>query len=84
MNTFDSLCGKFGDADVSNPSAYSRYGSVYINLLIQIVFLGLILGLYEYSSVEWLRRKIHRKHIPLHYAVKSMETADAPGETVMG
>lgn len=55
MNTFDTLCGKFGIDDVSNPMAYSRYGGVYFNLVLQIVFLMACIGVYEYGSAKWLR-----------------------------
>jgi ATP-binding cassette subfamily A (ABC1) protein 3 len=79
MNTFDSLCGKFGIDDVSNPIAYSRYGGVYFNLVLQILFLSCCIGIYEYGSAQWLRRRIptlhHSGNIPL-YTGKTMSTQD--------
>lgn len=56
MNTFDTLCGRFGTDDVSNPIIYSRYGGVYFNLVIQILFLSSFITIYEYGSAE----KFHR------------------------
>lgn len=72
-NSFDILCGKYGDADTSNIFAYVRYGSVYANLLIQIVFLVLFLVVYEYGSSEWFRRNVTHRGAParLHYIVDS-------------
>ena len=55
MNVFDVLCGKFGDADLP-AMAYVRYGSVYTNLIIQIVFLIAMIGLCEYGSADMFRR----------------------------
>ncbi|KUJ19510.1 P-loop containing nucleoside triphosphate hydrolase protein [Mollisia scopiformis] len=76
-NSFEILCGKYGDADVSNPFAYVRYGSVYANLLIQIAFLIAVLYIYEYGSADWIRRNIIHRGVPprLHYVV------DAVGST---
>jgi ABC-type multidrug transport system ATPase subunit len=58
MNSFDVLCGKFGTADVSYAMSYDRYGGVYFNLIIQILFLAACLGAYEYGSAGWLRRLV--------------------------
>jgi ATP-binding cassette subfamily A (ABC1) protein 3 len=76
-NSFEILCGKYGDADTSAKFAYVRYGSVYANLLIQIVFLIAFLAIYEYGSSEWFRRHITHRGVParLHYIV---ETGAAP------
>jgi len=73
MNVFDLLCGKYGDADVSNAFAYARYGSVYVNLLIQIAFLIIVLVIYEYGSADWFRRNVTHRGVParLHYIVDS-------------
>ncbi|KAK2754389.1 hypothetical protein FQN54_007033 [Arachnomyces sp. PD_36] len=72
MNAFDVLCGKYGD-DTSGPFSYQHYGSVYTNLLIQIVFLITMLIIYEYGSADWFRRNIMRRGAPprLHYTVDS-------------
>ncbi|KAF4631693.1 hypothetical protein G7Y89_g6438 [Cudoniella acicularis] len=72
-NNYDVLCGKYGVADTSNPFAYVRYGSVYTNLIIQIVFLVTILVIYEYGSADWVRRNITNRAVParLHYTVES-------------
>jgi ABC-type multidrug transport system ATPase subunit len=72
MNVFEVLCGEFGD-DESKPMAYHRYGSVYANLLIQIVFLIALLVIYEYGSADWFRRHITHRGVParLHYLVDS-------------
>ncbi|KAE8454159.1 hypothetical protein EG329_005084 [Mollisiaceae sp. DMI_Dod_QoI] len=77
-NSFEILCGKYGDADVSTPFAYVRYGSVYANLLIQIVFLIIVLYIYEYGSADWIRRHITNRGVPsrLHYIVNT-ETEDS-------
>lgn len=71
MNVFDVLCGKYGDADVTRPFAYVRYGSVYANLLIQILFLVSVLAIYEYGSADWFRRNITHRGVParLRYVV---------------
>jgi ABC-type multidrug transport system ATPase subunit len=58
MNSFDILCGKFGTADVSYAMSYDRYGGVYCNLILQILFLAACLGAYEYGSADWLRRRV--------------------------
>lgn len=50
MNTFDVLCGKYGDADTSYPFAYVRYGGVYANLMYQIIFLVLVIGIYTQAG----------------------------------
>jgi ABC-type glutathione transport system ATPase component len=55
MNTFDVLCGKYGDADTSYPFTYPLYGGVYANLIYQIVFLIIALALYEYGSADWFQ-----------------------------
>lgn len=79
-NSFDILCGKYGTADVAKPFAYVRYGSVYANLLLQIIFLILALSIHEYGSADWIRRNITHRGIParLHYIVES--DAPAPSE----
>jgi len=78
-NSFEILCGKYGDNDISNPFSYDRYGSVYANLLIQIVFLAAFLAIYEYGSADWLRRNITHRGVParLHYIVDSGDVAVA-------
>lgn len=80
-NSFDILCGKFADNDVSSPFGYDRYGSVYANLIIQILFLITVLVIYEYGSADWLRRNITHRGVPsrLHYIVESGDQAPAPG-----
>lgn len=72
-NSYGVLCGKYGTEDVSQPFAYVRYGSVYANLLIQIVFLIIMLFIYEYRSADWVRRNITHRGIParLHYTIDS-------------
>ncbi|KAG9237013.1 ABC transporter-like protein [Amylocarpus encephaloides] len=59
-NSFEVLCGKYADADTSNPFAYVRYGSVYTNLILQILFLISILFIYEHGNSDWIRRNILR------------------------
>ena len=80
-NSFEILCGKYGDADTSSKFAYVRYGSVYANLLIQIAFLIAFLAIYEYGSSEWLRRNITHRGVPerLHYIVDT-GSATTPAE----
>jgi len=77
-NSFEILCGKYGTGDISTPFAYVRYGSVYANLLIQILFLVAVLGIYEYGSLDWIRRHITNRGVParLHYTIDS-SAADA-------
>ncbi|KAN0095683.1 P-loop containing nucleoside triphosphate hydrolase protein [Hyaloscypha variabilis] len=72
-NSFEVLCGKYGTADVSAPFAYVRYGSVYTNLLLQILFLVICLSVHEYGSADWIRRNITHRGIParLHYIIES-------------
>lgn len=74
-NSFEILCGKYGDSDTSSPGAYVRYGSPYANLIIQILFLILVLMLYEYGSLEWFRQNITHRGVParLHYIVDTEE-----------
>lgn len=72
MNTFDVLCGKYGDADTSYPFAYVRYGGVYANFVYQIIFLVLVLGIHEYTGTGWLRSLLcWRRKLParLHHHV---------------
>ncbi|TVY44013.1 Retinal-specific ATP-binding cassette transporter, partial [Lachnellula occidentalis] len=78
-NSFEILCGKYGVADTSNPFAYVRYGSVYANLIIQIIFLVAFLGIYEYGSADWVRRNITNRGVParLHYIVESSNEDNA-------
>jgi len=74
MNIFDVLCGKFGDAELPAMS-YVRYGSVYVNLIIQIIFLIAMLALHEYGSADRLRqiiRSIRPRSLP------SMDDGSAP------
>lgn len=65
--------------DVSNPIAYSRYGGVYFNLVLQIIFLSCCIGIYEYGSAQWFRRRISSFHnsrkVPL-YTGKRISTQD--------
>ena len=79
-NSFEVLCGKYGTADVSAPFAYVRYGSVYTNLLVQILFLIICLSIHEYGSADWIRRNITHRGIParLHYIIESDTAANAP------
>ncbi|KFX91055.1 hypothetical protein V490_06103 [Pseudogymnoascus sp. VKM F-3557] len=77
-NSFRSLCGKYGDG-LAPPGSYERYGSPYVNLIIQILFLTTAIGLYEYGSADWLRRKV--KPSRLHYIIDSGDgAATAPSE----
>lgn len=78
-NSFEVLCGKYGYADTSTPFAYVRYGSVYANLLIQIVFLIAVLTVHEYGSADWIRRNITHRGVParLHYIIDSSNAAAA-------
>ncbi len=80
MNTFDVLCGKFGDADVSNAFKFDLYGGVYANLLIQIIFLILVLVVYEYGNMDWLRQKIWRRRTPrrLQYIIDAGDDVPDP------
>jgi ATP-binding cassette subfamily A (ABC1) protein 3 len=83
-NSFEVLCGKYGTADVSAPFAYVRYGSVYTNLLLQILFLVICLSVHEYGSADWIRRNITHRGIParLHYIIESgtAVASSAPAE----
>jgi ATP-binding cassette subfamily A (ABC1) protein 3 len=81
-NGFEILCGKYATADVSNPFSYDRYGSVYVNLLLQIVFLAAFLMIYEYGSADWFRRNITHRGIPsrLHYIVEADPSPTVPRE----
>lgn len=74
MNAFGILCGAFGN-DESPAIAYHRYGSVYANLFIQILFLFSVLMIYEYGSADWFRRNVTHRGVParLHYLVDSGE-----------
>lgn len=72
MDVFDLLCGQYGD-DFSGPSSYQHYGSVYTNLILQIIFLITVIALYEYGSADWFRRNVIRRGVParLRYIVDS-------------
>ncbi|PVH82385.1 hypothetical protein DL98DRAFT_619648, partial [Cadophora sp. DSE1049] len=80
-NSFEILCGKYADNDVSSPFSYDRYGSVYANLIIQILFLIAFLVIYEYGSADWVRRNITHRGVPsrLHYIVESGDPAPSQG-----
>jgi ABC-type multidrug transport system ATPase subunit len=77
MNVFEVLCGEYG-SDESPASSYKKYGSVYANFIIQIIFLISILGIYEYGSADWFRRHVTHRGVParLHYLVDSGEIQD--------
>ncbi|OBT78091.1 hypothetical protein VF21_02752 [Pseudogymnoascus sp. 05NY08] len=79
-NTFEILCGKYGDQNgFASPGSYNLYGSPYVNLIIQILFLITTIGIYEYGSADWLRRRV--KPSRLHYIVDSGDGAvTAPSE----
>lgn len=81
-NSFEILCGKYADNDISSPFSYNRYGSVYTNLIIQILFLVAFLVIYEYGSADWVRRNITHRGIPsrLHYIVESGDPAPSNGQ----
>lgn len=74
-NSFNILCGTYGTANTSNPFTYVRYGSVYTNLIIQIIFLIAVLGIYEYGSADWIRQNIINRRTParLHYIIDSTD-----------
>ncbi|CAG8951276.1 hypothetical protein HYFRA_00008025 [Hymenoscyphus fraxineus] len=80
-NSFEILCGKYGDADVSRPFAYVRYGSVYCNLILQILFLTAMLIIHEYGSADWVRRNITQRGLPPHlsYIVESSNSEALAG-----
>ncbi|KAK6532023.1 hypothetical protein TWF694_003186 [Orbilia ellipsospora] len=71
-NTYSTLCGEFGEiANPSNPFAFSLFGGVYFNLILQIVFLSLILFAFEYS---FFSRMYYRFRRPAHSRARnSME-----------
>lgn len=76
MNTFDILCGKFGDRDTSSPFDYELYGGVYANLIYQCLFLVGCLALHEYGSSEWLRPLLFwRRDLPfrVHHRIDDTE-----------
>ncbi|KAK1144117.1 hypothetical protein N8T08_005779 [Aspergillus melleus] len=76
MNTFDILCGKFGDRDTSYPFDYELYGGVYANLTYQCLFLIGCLALYEYGSADVLRPLFFwRRKLPVkvHHRVDDTE-----------
>ncbi|KAJ6134844.1 hypothetical protein N7512_000004 [Penicillium capsulatum] len=86
INAFDVLCGKYGDADTSYPFAYVRYGGVYANLVYQIIFLVLILWVYEYAGTGWLRPLFcWRRKLParLHHQVDDGLTSFDSGRDIM-
>jgi ATP-binding cassette subfamily A (ABC1) protein 3 len=70
-DSFGTLCGEYGTTDTSKSFAYSRFGSIYTNLVIQIIFLIGFLAVYEYGSADWIRRNITHRGMPsrLHYHV---------------
>ncbi|EPE27975.1 P-loop containing nucleoside triphosphate hydrolase [Glarea lozoyensis ATCC 20868] len=84
-NSYGVLCGKYGTADTSNGFAYVRYGAVYANLLIQILFLMIFLVIYEYGSADWLRRTftMNRGMPPrLQHIVESSEASAAAEKSI--
>jgi ATP-binding cassette subfamily A (ABC1) protein 3 len=72
INNYDVTCGQNA---MTNPvfNSFNLYTDAYINLLVQIVFLAVVIGLLEYGSTEWFYRLFWRKHIParLQYVVDS-------------
>ncbi|KAH9219755.1 putative ABC transporter A family member 4 [Leptodontidium sp. 2 PMI_412] len=80
-NSFEILCGKYADNDVAHAFSYDRYGSVYANLIIQILFLVAVLVIYEYGSADWVHRNITHRGVPsrLHYIVESGDAAPPLG-----
>lgn len=70
MKMFGVLCGKYGD-DESPAMSYARYGSVYINLIIQIIFITCFLAIHEYGRADWFRCHITHCGSParLHYTI---------------
>lgn len=83
-NGFEILCGKYGDADTSSPFAYVRYGSVYFNLILQIIFLTAMLVVHEYGSADWIRRTITQRGLPPHlnYIVESSNSEALAGHKI--
>ncbi|PLB48647.1 hypothetical protein P170DRAFT_318057, partial [Aspergillus steynii IBT 23096] len=76
MNTFDVLCGKWGDRITTYPFDYALYGSVYANLTYQCVFLIGCLALSEYGSEDWVRPLLFwRRRLPVrvHHRVNDTE-----------
>ncbi|KAJ6260031.1 hypothetical protein Dda_5677 [Drechslerella dactyloides] len=49
-NSYSFLCGKYGEvANPPNPFTFYLFGGVYFNLILQILFLGLLLMALEYN-----------------------------------
>ncbi|KAF3911063.1 hypothetical protein AA313_de0204399 [Arthrobotrys entomopaga] len=71
-NTYSFLCGEFGEvATPSNPFAFSLFGGVYFNLILQIVFLSFLLFAFEYSLFSRIYYRFFRP--PHSRARNSME-----------
>ncbi|KAI9041867.1 uncharacterized protein KD926_006412 [Aspergillus affinis] len=76
MNTFDVLCGKFGDRYTAYPFDYDLYGGVYANLTYQCLFLIGCLALHEYGSTDWFGPLFFwRRRLPVrvHHRVDDTE-----------
>ena len=60
--------------------ALERYGSPYLNLILQILFLIAVLAIYEYGSKDFVRRNITHRGTPsrLHYRVEDGGQSGAP------
>ncbi|KAK6535913.1 hypothetical protein TWF281_000163 [Arthrobotrys megalospora] len=60
-NAYSVLCGKYGEiADPSNAFAFSLFGGVYFNLIIQILFLFGLLMAIEYSLFSRIYYRFRR------------------------
>ncbi|EWC43937.1 hypothetical protein DRE_01289 [Drechslerella stenobrocha 248] len=64
-NSYSFLCGKYGEvAQPANPFAYHLFGGVYFNLILQIVFLGLLLMALEYNVYSRVLYRFKRPSTP--------------------
>jgi ATP-binding cassette subfamily A (ABC1) protein 3 len=82
IDNFDITCGRTGGV-VPNSGSFNLYSGVFVNLLIQIVFLSGAIALMEYGSSGWFFGLFGKKRIPsrLQYVIE--DGYSPPAETVV-
>ena len=78
-DSYNTACPSPGTIKPGHPFSYRYYGGVYLNLIIQIVFLILAIAAKEYGNTEWLQKAMWwKRRAPkrLRYVVENGETAE--------
>ncbi|PQE06676.1 hypothetical protein CJF30_00008578 [Rutstroemia sp. NJR-2017a BBW] len=74
-NNFGITCGETGWYNL-HPIAFTLYGGVYINLILQIMFLVLVITCIEYHNMDWVFKLIPRRKQPIRLGTSHEENAD--------